>query len=365
MKVIVTGGGTGGHINPAIAIAQKIKAHAPDAEILYVGTPNGMESDLAPRSGLRYKAIEVKGFRRKLTLDTAKTLGILLKGLVQAKNLIESEKPDLVVGTGGYVCGPVVLLAALKGIKTVIHEQNAVPGATNRILGRFVDTVCVSYAGSEEYFMKAKRVALTGNPVRNEFVNPDRVRCRQALNIPEEAFLVISTGGSGGAGALNAAVKGCFEKNWNKNLFWYHITGKNYYNEFVKGLANCDDCGQRRATAFSHEMHLLLGAADLLVSRSGAIIIAESATAGVPSVLIPSPNVANKHQDYNALFCQQMGMSRIIWEKDLSSDRLWEEVTLVFRDESLLSGMKLSAGRMTSADAVDRILNELEEVLRS
>lgn len=359
MKVIVTGGGTGGHINPAIAIAQKIRENTPDADILYVGTEKGLESDLAPRSGFRFEAISVKGFRRKLSLDTLKTVGVLIKGLSQANALLNREKPDMVIGTGGYVCGPLVFLASLKGCRTLIHEQNAMPGVTNKILSRFVDSVCISYEDSRKLFTRAKRLVLTGNPVRSEFSRLDREACRAQLKIPAEAFLIVSTGGSGGAGAINKAVKDIFQKNRLENLFWVHITGKNYYTGFMEGITALTETDSCQVKAFSHDMPLLLGAADLVVSRSGALIIAEMATAGVPSILVPSPNVANHHQDYNAQICEKSGMSRILWEKDLNGETLWNTVLTLKNTEGTLSAMKNAALSMSMGKATDRILEEI------
>ena len=363
MKVIVTGGGTGGHINPAIAIAQRIRDAFPETEILYVGTKKGMESDLAPRSGFRFEAIEVKGFRRKLSLDTLKTAGIMFKGLAQAGALLKREKPDIVIGTGGYVCGPLVFQAALRGRRTLIHEQNAIPGATNKILSRFVNTVCISYEDSAKAFPGAKRVVLTGNPVRSEFTKLDREECRRKLGIPMDAFFVVSTGGSGGAGALNRAVKTVFQKYMSEGLFWAHITGKNYYTDFIEDVPASPTGWPCRAMAFSHEMPLLMGAADLIVSRSGALIIAEMATAGVPSILVPSPNVANHHQDYNAEICQKTWMSRIIWEKDLDGEALWSTVATLKNDPETMSAMGTAALSMSMEKASESILDEVRRLM--
>lgn len=358
MKVIVTGGGTAGHINPAIAIAQRIRQQCPAAELLYVGAEKGMESELAPRGGFRFEGIAAKGFRRRLGADTLKTLATLFRSLGQAAALLKREKPALVIGTGGYVCGPLVLLAALRGCPTLIHEQNAVPGATNRILSRFVSTVCISYEDTGGAFARARRTVLTGNPVREEFSGLDRSACRQRLGIPADAFLVVSTGGSGGAAALNRAVKACFEKNRDRDIFWYHITGKTYYTEFIEGLPEVGAAGSRRVLAFSHEMPCLLGAADLAVSRAGALILAELAASGVPSLLVPSPNVANRHQDLNAQVCAAAGMSRILWEKELDGDRLWEAIAGLRQQPGALAAMGAAARAMHPADAADRILDE-------
>ncbi len=363
MKVIVTGGGTGGHINPAIAIAQKIRDVLPETEILYVGTAKGMESELAPRSGFRFEAISVKGFRRKLSLDTFRTAGVLMKGLVQANALLRREKPDIVIGTGGYVCGPLVAMASMRRCRTLIHEQNAIPGATNKILSRFVNTVCISYEDSKKVFSGAKRVTLTGNPVRSEFSHLDREECRKRLGIPTDAFLVVSTGGSGGAAALNRAVKNVFQNYMSEGLYWAHITGKNYYTEFVKDVSAAPGTWPCRAMAFCHDMPLLMGAADLMVSRAGALIIAEMATAGIPSILVPSPNVANRHQDYNGEICRKGGMSQIIWEQDLDGEALWSSVAILKNDTETLAAMKKAALHMSMETAADRIFEEIRHLM--
>lgn len=251
-----------------------------------------------------------------------------------------------------------MLLAALRGCPTLIHEQNAVPGATNKILSRFVRTVCISYEDTEGAFRRAQRTVLTGNPVREEFAGLDRKACRQRLGVPEDAFLVVSTGGSGGAAALNRAVKACFEKNRGRDIFWYHITGKNYYTGFMEGLSETGDAGSRNVLPFSHEMPCLLGAADLAVSRAGALILAELAASGVPSLLVPSPNVANRHQDHNAEVCAAAGMSRILWERDLDGDRLWEAIDALRQQPETLAAMGAAARAMHPADAAGRILDE-------
>lgn len=363
MKVLVTGGGTAGHINPAIAIAKKILENHPEAQIVYGGTPGGMESELAQREGFPYVAIEVKGFKRKLSVETFKTIAVLFKGLKQAWSVLKKEAPDIVIGTGGYVCGPLVLMAALQKRKTMIHEQNVIPGATNKILSRYVDTVCISYEASKEQFKKAKKVVLAGNPVKPEFINLDRNNCRVKLGVPKDAFLVVSTGGSGGAGAINSIVKEIFlDQESVKDLYWIHVTGRNYYAAFVEGFESSERDQRVKVLPFTHEMAILLGAADLSVSRAGALTLAELATVGVPGILIPSPNVANRHQDYNAEVCQKAGMAKIIHEKNLTAHLLVRTIETMRNNLEVLDEMRTKAHGLTMENAAQKIYDEIMEL---
>ena len=207
MKYIISGGGTGGHINPGIAIAKEILSNEPDAEILFVGTEKGLESKLVPREGFDIKYIEVKGFRRKLSLDTFKTVGKLLKSFGPIKQIIKEFEPDAVIGTGGYVCFPVVFSAALKKIPTIIHEQNAFPGITNKILARYVDEVAISFEEARSRFKGKAKITFTGNPIRNDLLSLDRAKARENLGIAVDVPLVVVFGGSLGAKHINECVR--------------------------------------------------------------------------------------------------------------------------------------------------------------
>ncbi len=203
MKVIMTGGGTGGHIYPAIAIADKIKKEQPDAEILFVGTRKGLEKDLVPQNGYPIEFITVSGFYRKKLLKNVKTMRDLAKGNKEAKEILNRFRPDVVIGTGGYVCGPMVRAAAKRGIPTYIHEQNALPGITNRMLEKYVKKVFLAFADGASYFKQQDKLMVTGNPVRKNFFRADRETSRNALGIPEDSFVLMSFGGSQGAGKIN------------------------------------------------------------------------------------------------------------------------------------------------------------------
>lgn len=365
MRIIITGGGTAGHINPALAIAEKLLKENKNVEILYVGTKNGLESDLVPKAGIRFETITVKGFRRKLTLDTFKSLYAMFKGVIDSRRIIKKFKPELVIGTGGYVCGPVVFVAALSKVKTMIHEQNAFPGATNKILSRFVNKVMISYKESNKYFNNQSKLVYTGNPVRADFINLDRKICREKYGLKDNDKLLLSFGGSGGAGQINKTFMemiGCFKERDDVKLC--HVTGRSYYDIFrlqVKDLYP-DLMSNVEIIPYAYNMHELMGAADLIISRAGAISLAEIGTVGIPAVLIPSPNVANNHQVFNGKVMEENGAAIMIEEKNLNPVQLTEEIKELLFDEEKLETMKKSSLALGMSKAIDRIYETIMSV---
>lgn len=361
MRVIITGGGTGGHIYPAIAICKKIQSsYGNDARILYIGAKNGMERDLVIKEQIPYESIRVMGFRRKLSLQTFKALFALWAGLFQSYKLVKKFKPDLVVGTGGYVCGPVIFVAALMGIKTIIHEQNAYPGVTNRILGRFVTCILISYQDSAKYFKNDNKILYTGNPVREEFTFVDREACREKLQLKPDEKLIISVGGSGGAEKLNHLMREvCREFNGMEKIKIIHVTGKKYYQIFMEDLKRfqIDLDKNIKIYPYSTEMHVLYGAADLAIVRGGAITLAEIGTVGVPVIIIPSPNVANNHQECNARHFQECGAAEVLLEKDLGTVQpLMEMIEKLLAHPHLLASMRTAGTGMFKQNALNSIM---------
>lgn len=365
MRIIITGGGTAGHINPALAIAEKLLKEDNNTEILYVGTKRGLESELVPKAGYKFKTITVKGFRRKLSIDTFKSIYAMFKGVIDSRKIIKNFKPDLVIGTGGYVCGPVVFVAALSGVKTIIHEQNAFPGATNKILSRFVNKVMISYEESSKYFKNQSKLIYTGNPVRSDFVDLDRELCRTKNDLQVNDKFLLSFGGSGGAGQINRTFMemiGCF--NGVENVKLCHVTGKAYYDMFrmqVKDLYP-ELMSNVEIIPYAYNMHELMGAADLVISRAGAISLAEIATVGVPSVLIPSPNVANNHQVFNAKVMEDHGAAVMVEEKNLNPVSLRENIKELLFDEEKLWDMKRFSLELSMSKAIDRIYETIRSI---
>ncbi|WP_130807240.1 undecaprenyldiphospho-muramoylpentapeptide beta-N-acetylglucosaminyltransferase [Senegalia massiliensis] len=367
MKFLITGGGTGGHISPALAIAKKIKKEKPDSEILYVGTHNSMESELVPREGFKFKGIRVKGFERRLSVDTIKSVKELLYGLNDARKVIKDFNPDVVIGTGGYVCGPVVLIASLKKIPTLIHEQNALPGATNRILSGFVDKIAASFEESKKYFKNEDKVTITGNPVKIDFFEVDKEEAYKKLKIDRNKDFVISLGGSGGQKSLNESIIGLIEKNLeNDNLQLFHITGKNHYDKFMhklksRGINKLPS--HINVVPFFYDMPSGFKIADLVITSAGAITLAEITALGLPSIIIPKGYTTGNHQEYNARAIEKAGAGITILDKDVSGEKLNDEMISLLKNKERLIQMSMNSKKLGKKDSVDKIYNLILQLI--
>ena len=358
MKVIMTGGGTGGHIYPAIAIADEIKSRHPDAEIIFVGTERGMEKDIVPKAGYPIKFITVSGLNRKNPIKLIKTLKDLNHGLHEAKQIIKEFKPDLVIGTGGYVCGPVMKTAAGMGIKTYIHEQNAFPGLTNKLLSRGAERVFVAFDDAKKYFKTKKEPVTVGNPVRHAFTEVDRQAARESLGVKEDEFMVLSFGGSLGAQRINDEMTVAAERMRDRaGLRIFFVTGKRYYSSIME---NADKTNARVTyLQYIDDMPKYLNACDLAITRSGALTVSEITACGRASVMIPSPYVTNNHQYYNAKVVADRGGAILIEEKDLTNGEVADEIEQLMNDRQILEKMeKASAalGTVTSAGKICDII---------
>lgn len=357
MKVILSCGGTGGHIYPAIAIADKIKEKDPDAKILFIGTKTGMENRLVPAAGYDIKGIDASGFKRTHLYKNIETLHNIRLGGKEAEKIIKDFSPDVVIGTGAYVTGVVLLHAHKLGIPTVIHEQNALPGLTNKIVSRFADRVFVSFKGTENVFHHPERVVYSGNPIRSDFAKLDRASARAELGLNDSDLVVLATGGSLGAEILNREVVDFASKIKDVNIKLLFVTGKRYYDE-VK--SRCDYPGVK-VIDYANNMPVLMSASDMIVSRAGAIALAEIMACGKPSILIPSPNVTNNHQYHNAKALADEGAAVLIEEKDLAEGEgvlSAEILSLMARPEDL-SSMAIRAKGLATIDAADIIFDNL------
>lgn len=364
MRVLVAGGGTGGHIYPGIAIANYIKQKYNNAEIVFVGTQRGLETKLVPREGYKLELISVRGFRRKLSVDTLAAVKDLLKGLIQARKVIKKFKPDVVIGTGGYVCGPIVFNASMMNIPTLIHEQNAFPGVTNRILSRFTDVVAISFKESEKYFHSAKKMVHTGNPVRNEMLEINKSSAREKLNLTKEKPLVVVFGGSRGAEKINETmvelIKNHYAEGECRILF---ATGETQHEKIGKQLDNVR-FPSVEVVPYIYDMANVLAAADLVICRSGAITISELQVLGTPSIMIPSPNVTANHQEYNARALEKEGGTVVILEKDLSASLLYKQMMSLLTNKDLLMKMGRSAKKNGIVNATENICLLIDEIIK-
>ena len=368
MRVIVTGGGTGGHIYPALSIARKIKDTFTDAEILYVGTEKGLEATLVPKEGFNFKAIRVKGFSRKLSKDTLNSAKELCLGMNDARKVIKDFKPDIVIGTGGYVCGPVVMIAAINRIPTMIHEQNAFHGVTNKILSKFVNKVAGSFEESKARFNNSKKVVITGNPVRQELFNVDKESAREELHIKKDIPLILCFGGSGGQKSLNdAMLKFIKENNDNENIQILHMTGERFYEKFILDLKEMGNgkLGENiRVVPYFYEMAKVLNLTDLAITSGGAITIAELTSLGIPSIIVPKAYTAENHQEYNAHALENKGAGIMIKESELSYELLSKNIHDLLDNPDKLKKMSKQSMDIGIRNADEKIVELVKEIIK-
>lgn len=363
MKFLFAAGGTGGHINPALAVAGEIRERYPDAQILFVGTKDKMEAKLVPAAGFDFTTIEISGFYRQLTLNNIKrnisTVFKLLRSSSQAKKIINDFKPNVVVGFGGYVSGPVLRMAAKLKIKTAIHEQNAYPGITNKALAKQVDAVMLTTESAAKYLEPKNPVTVTGLPVRGEMLKADRDFSRAQLGIKDNQLLVLSMGGSLGAETINNAVVDIISENHqNKNLYFLHAMGQ--YGLWVpdklrENGVEPDKEENVEIREYISDMDICMSAADLVICRAGASSLSELQALGKASILIPSPNVAENHQYHNAMALVEKEAAELIEEKDLTKEKMAEVFEKLVSNKSLLDRLSANAKAMAIVDAKQKI----------
>jgi UDP-N-acetylglucosamine--N-acetylmuramyl-(pentapeptide) pyrophosphoryl-undecaprenol N-acetylglucosamine transferase len=362
LRVLIAGGGTAGHINPGIAIAKHIKEKHYDAEIVFVGTQKGLETKLVTREGFELKLIKVRGFKRKLSFDTFVAVKELIGSLSEAARLIRDFKPDIVIGTGGYVCGPVLFSAARKKIPTLVHEQNAFPGVTNRLLSRFVNVVAISFKESEKFFGSAKKLVLTGNPIRKEMLEISSVNTGEK-RVNNGMPVVVVFGGSRGAEKINLATVDMIKNNLKemdcKVIF---ATGESQYEKIMKQLEGVSN-KSLEVMPYIFDMANVMASADLVICRAGAITISELTALGVPSVMIPSPYVTANHQEHNARALEKQGAAEVILEKDLDGKLLYHKMISLIRDKRKLEEMGANARRVGVRDASIKIYSIINELI--
>ena len=361
MKVLLSGGGTGGHVYPAIAIANKIKEENPDCEILFVGTEKGIESEIVPRYGYELKTVTVQGFRRKIDLENVKRVFKLCKGLEQSRRIVKKFKPDIVIGTGGYVSGPVLFNSALSKTVTIVHEQNSFPGVTNKILSKVVTRVLTSFEDSHKRFPEDSRdkLVLTGNPVRKEILQSRKSTSRKKLGISEDKKMVLCYGGSGGSEEINEAMRLVIKNMVAEDVAFIFATGKLYYDEFIASLEGIELKPYQRVMPYLDNMADGLAASDIVIGSAGAISLAEITALGKPSIIIPKAYTAENHQEYNAKSIESQGAGIAILEKDLTPEKLNEVVFKLLGDRELLIDMSNASKRIGKPEAIDLIYDEI------
>lgn len=365
MKVMLSGGGTGGHIYPAISIANRIKEEHPDVEILFVGTEQGIESEIVPKNGFELKTVTVQGFNRKIDFENIKRVFRLFKGMEQARRVIKKFKPDVVIGTGGYVSGPVLFNASMKKIPTIVHEQNSFPGVTNKILAKTVTKVLTSFEDSHKRFPESTREKLvfTGNPVRKEILVARKNVARRNLGISEDKKMVLCYGGSGGSRKINNAMKLLIKSMLDDDIAFIFATGTRFYDEFIEEIGNINLKPYQRIVPYLEDMANALAASDLVIGSAGAISLAEITALGKPSVIIPKAYTAENHQEYNAKSIEKQGGGVCILEKQLTPERLNDTVLKLLGDREALMDMSRASKDIGKPEAIDLIYDEVMKVV--
>ena len=370
-KILLSGGGTGGHIYPALAIADEICKKNPDVEILFAGTKEGLEKNIVPQAGYSIEYIRSAGIERRFTLENVKNFSLAIAGLWDAKKLLDEFKPDVVIGTGGYVCGPILLMAGLKKIPILLQEQNAILGITNRIVQRFAQKIALGDAGASQVLKgDLQRIKVTGNPVRPDFFQIGRQEARRKLGISEDEKLLVITGGSRGARSLNMNSLGIHR--WVKetpNLRLIHGTGTTQWESFCEFLQNNSleiTDSKREVCPYLKNMPEILRSADFIISRAGALALAEIAVCEIPSLLVPYPFAAEDHQTANAKSFVEVDAAVTVADCDLTEERMRRAVMEIFEGTEKLSQMRENVKKIAkpnaTAEIADMALSLLERV---
>lgn len=368
MRIIVSGGGTGGHIYPAITLINEIKRRRPDAEFLYVGTSDGLEADIIPKEDIPFSTVDIHGFERKLTpvnLWRAIKAGV---GTLEAMNIVRRFSPDVAIGTGGYVCGPILLASSLLGVPTLIQEQNAVAGITNKLLGKFATKVAAGTAEAVKAFPTGKTI-YTGNPIRHEVMAAKREQGIKELGLNPDMLTVLVSGGSRGARSLNNAMIDVLEKYaGNEKVQILHVTGSVGYEDTIKKLEDRgidhENSSNISVVPYLYNMPLALAAADLAIFRAGATGIAELTARGIPAILVPYPYAAENHQEHNAMAVVNGGGGRMILDRELTGAGLLQVMEELLSDEKGLKQMAKASRKLGKPQAAKDIVDIVMSIAR-
>lgn len=358
LKFIISGGGTGGHIFPAIAIANALKAKLPDAQFLFVGAEGRMEMEKVPASGYKIEGLWISGLQRKLTLSNLSFPFKVWSSLRKAKKIMKQFKPDAVIGTGGYASGPMLRVASKKGIPTLIQEQNSFPGITNKILSKRVSRICVAYDGMEKYFPKDK-IVFTGNPVRQDIVNLEgkRPRGQEFFGLDKSKTTLLVVGGSLGAKAINESLEAGLEKLVAKNIQVIWQTGKPFFDR-AKAAGEKYKSKGVVVTEFISKMDYGYAAADVVISRAGAGAVSELCLVRKPSILVPLPTAAEDHQTKNAMSLVNHKAALLVKDTDAKNELVQKAIDLIADDE-LRARLEVNIAGLAVVNSAELIASEI------
>jgi len=367
MRVIIAAAGTAGHINPGIAIANKIKKESPSSEILFLGTDRGLENDLVPRAGYSLKTIEAYGLSKKISIQSLKNNLKTLKGVSQAKKIVKQFDPDIVIGTGGYICGAAILAGKKYNKPTLLHESNAFPGKAVKMLSKKTDTILVSFEDAKDRLPNAKNVVHTGTPTKIKDLQLSRMQKNEVLRqlgLKQDKEVVLIFGGSQGAKAINEAVIDIINNKMNKNYQIMWATGPIQYDIIKRKIKNLSKLKEVKIVPYIYNMEEVMNACDVVIARSGAMTITEISIVGKPSIFIPLPNVSNNHQEYNAKVLENVGAAKIILNKDLSAEILNKKVEEIIQDKEKMITMGNNAKKIVVNNVEDKIWQEIKKLVK-
>ena len=371
MKVIIAAAGTGGHINPGLAIANKIKKENQDAEIIFVGTSRGLENDLVPRAGYKLKTIEAYGFSKQISISNFRKMIKTAKGFKQARKIVGEFKPDIVIGTGGYICGAVITAASKQGIPTLLHESNSFPGRAIKMLAPKTDTILVSFEDAIARIKNAKNVVFTGTPVkikRKEYTSNEKEKIIKDVGLRTGQPIVLVFGGSQGAKRINDTLLEIIKSKLNNNYQIIWATGPKQYDiikdELENDKININNVKDIKIMPYIYNMEELMNVVDIIVARSGAMTITEISNLGKASILVPLPNVSHDHQLYNAKALEKVGAAKIILDGEITGKKLNNQIGQIISNKSNLKAMEQNALKMATTDAEEKIYNEIKKLVK-
>ena len=371
MKVVIAAAGTGGHINPGIAIANKIKEEHKKAKITFIGTLRGLENDLVPRAGFDLERIEAYGISRKISVQNFKNICKTISSFKKAKKLIKKLNPDIVIGTGGYICGPVLLAANKYKIPTILHESNAYPGVTVKLLSGKVDEVLVGFEDAKNRLPKAKKVVVSGTPTKlkkQELTKEQKEEIKKQLSIKNDLPIVLVYGGSQGAKSINDALLGILENKSNEKYHIIWAVGQKQYDNIKQSLKtmglNINNIKNTSIVPYIYNMEEVMNLADLIVARSGAMTITEVSLLAKPAIFVPYPYATENHQEYNAKVLANVGAAKIILDIYLNKDILNTQIIEILEDKELQLKMSKNAEKIAIQNVEERIYNEIKNLLK-
>ena len=370
MKVVIAAAGTGGHINPGIAIANKIMEKEPNSKITFIGTDRGLENDLVPRAGYELKKIDAYGINRKINIDNIKRLYKTIQSIGQAKKILKELKPDIVIGTGGYICVAVGMAAKKLNIPIILHESNAFPGVAVKLLSKKATKVLVGFEDTKARLPKAKKVVVTGTPTKIkkiEISENEKNKKRENLGLRSDMPLVLVFGGSQGAKSINQALLGIIENNLNKQYQIIWAAGQSNYenvkNELLTKNININGIENTKIMPYIYNMQEIMEISDLIVSRSGAMTITEISTLGKPAIFIPFPFATENHQEYNAKVLANKNAAKIILDKNLTDRNLNNTINSLIKDKEKLIQMGQNACRVAKQNVEEKIYEEIRQIV--